>query len=105
MARPAPTGPTLLKTCVWACTKCAPGNNVRRRCKHYEVLRLHTLGSAEVLGIDTQVGSLKVGKRADMLLLDPRAFTPWQEPYAALVFAAGVKDIREVFVDGVSLAR
>lgn len=71
----------------------------------YEVLRLHTLGSAEVLGIDTQVGSLKVGKRADMLLLDPRAFTPWQEPYAALVFAAGVKDIREVFVDGVSLAR
>lgn len=71
----------------------------------YEVLRLHTLGSAEVLGVDTQVGSLKVGKRADMFLLDPGAFTPWHEPYAALVFGAGVKDIREVFVDGVSLAR
>ena len=69
------------------------------------MLRLHTLGRAEVLGIDAQVGSLKVGKRADMVLLDPRGFTPWQEPYAALVFAAGVKDIREVFVDGLSQAR
>ncbi|AZE81657.1 hypothetical protein C4J98_0212 [Pseudomonas orientalis] len=71
----------------------------------YDVLHMHTLGSAQVLGIDEQVGSLKVGKRADMILLDPRAFTPWQEPYAALVFAAGVEDIREVFVEGVSLAR
>ena len=71
----------------------------------YEVMRMHTLGSAEVLGVEDKLGSLKLGKRADMLLVDPGSFTPWQEPYAALVFAGGVKDIREVFVDGLSLAR
>ncbi len=66
----------------------------------YDVLRMHTVGSAEVLHLQDRVGSLSVGKYADFLLLDPREFTPYKEPYAALVFAAGVEHIRAVYVGG-----
>ena len=37
-----------------------------------DMLELHTLGSARVLGIDGDVGSLEVGKYADFLVVDPR---------------------------------
>ncbi len=36
-----------------------------------EMLRLHTLGSADVLGIEDRVGSLEVGKFADFLVVEP----------------------------------
>ena len=38
----------------------------------HDMLYLHTLGSAEVLGIDEQVGSLEVGKYADFVVVDLR---------------------------------
>lgn len=66
----------------------------------YDVLRMHTVGSAEVLHLQDRIGSLAVGKYADFLLLDPSEFTPYKEPYAALVFAAGVEQIRAVYVGG-----
>src|SRR3546814_20099151 len=37
-----------------------------------DMLRMHTLGSAEVLGIQGSVGSLEPGKFADFLVVDPR---------------------------------
>lgn len=66
----------------------------------FDVLRMHTLGSAQVLGIDKTVGSLSEGKKADFLMIDARSFRPYQDPYAALVFAAGVENIDSVFIDG-----
>jgi cytosine/adenosine deaminase-related metal-dependent hydrolase len=36
-----------------------------------DVLRMHTLGSAEVLGADDRIGSLEPGKHADFLVVDP----------------------------------
>src|SRR3546814_6859313 len=36
------------------------------------VLRLHTLGGAEILGVADRVGSLEVGKFADFVVVDPR---------------------------------
>jgi 5-methylthioadenosine/S-adenosylhomocysteine deaminase len=37
-----------------------------------DMLVLHTRGSAEVLGIDEHVGTLRVGRYADFLVVDPR---------------------------------
>jgi N-acetylglucosamine-6-phosphate deacetylase len=36
----------------------------------HEVVRMATLTPARILGVDHEVGSLEVGKRADVLLLD-----------------------------------
>ena len=37
----------------------------------YDVLRLHTMGSADVLGVADRLGSLEKGKLADFLVIDP----------------------------------
>jgi 5-methylthioadenosine/S-adenosylhomocysteine deaminase len=51
-------------------------------------LRLATLGGAEALRLDDDVGSLEVGKQADLVVfeLDPRA-GPVPDPVTALVFS------------------
>jgi len=36
----------------------------------HEVIRMATLTPARIVGLDGEIGSLEVGKRADMLLLD-----------------------------------
>jgi cytosine/adenosine deaminase-related metal-dependent hydrolase len=67
-----------------------------------DVMRLHTLGSAEVLGIADKVGSLEVGKFGDILLIDPKAVdrAPVFDAYATLVFATNVLNLERVYVGG-----
>jgi cytosine/adenosine deaminase-related metal-dependent hydrolase len=66
----------------------------------YDVLRLHTLGSADVLGVADRLGSLEAGKLADFLVIDPTRFGPVVDPYASLVFVAGERDLERVYVGG-----
>ncbi len=67
-----------------------------------EILYLHTLGSAEVLGIESDVGSLEVGKFADFLVVDPRDpdTGPVYEPIATYVLAMSLRNLKEVWVGG-----
>ena len=67
-----------------------------------EMLRLHTLGSAEILGVADQVGSLAPGRHADFLVVDPtRPDTgPMWDPYATYVLACGLRNLDEVRVGG-----
>jgi 5-methylthioadenosine/S-adenosylhomocysteine deaminase len=66
----------------------------------YDVLRLHTMGSADVLGVADKLGSLEPGKLADFLVLDPSRFGPIFDPYASLVFIADERDLERVYVGG-----
>lgn len=66
----------------------------------YQVLQLHTLGSADVLGVGDKLGSLAKGKLADMVVIDPNEFGHVFDPYASLVFVGGVEDIDRVYVGG-----
>jgi 5-methylthioadenosine/S-adenosylhomocysteine deaminase len=66
----------------------------------YDVLRLHTLGSADVLGVADRCGSLEPGKFADFLVIDPARFGPVTDPYASLVFVAAERDMERVYVGG-----
>jgi cytosine/adenosine deaminase-related metal-dependent hydrolase len=52
----------------------------------YDVMRLHTMGSADVLGVADRLGSLEVGKLADFLVIDPGEYGHVFDPYATLVF-------------------
>ncbi|MCK9877453.1 amidohydrolase [Frankia sp. Ag45/Mut15] len=66
------------------------------------VLRMATLGGAQALGLADTVGSLEVGKAADLVLLaeasPSMAFV--HDPYQAVVYCAGPRDIAGVWVDG-----
>lgn len=66
----------------------------------YDVLSMHTLGGAEVLGVSDKLGSLAPGKLADFLIIDPTSFGKVFDPYASLVFVGGVEDIDSVYVAG-----
>jgi 5-methylthioadenosine/S-adenosylhomocysteine deaminase len=66
----------------------------------YDVLRLHTMGSADVLGVADKLGSLEVGKMADFVVIDPRRFGHVFDPYATLVFVTSQPDLERVYVGG-----
>ena len=68
----------------------------------HEVFRAHTLGAADVIGVADRVGSLEVGKEADLVVVDPRRpdLGPVWDPVATYVLACQPRHIRQVFVGG-----
>lgn len=64
----------------------------------HTMLRLHTLGSAEVLGIADKVGSLAPGKFADFLVVDPRSpdTGPVHDAEATYVYACSLRNLKQV---------
>ncbi|MFC5863050.1 amidohydrolase family protein [Acidicapsa dinghuensis] len=66
----------------------------------YDVLYLHTMGSADVMGVKDKLGSLEAGKYADFLVIDPTRFGTVSDPYASLVLVAGERDLEGVYVGG-----
>jgi 5-methylthioadenosine/S-adenosylhomocysteine deaminase len=67
-----------------------------------DVLRYHTIGTARVLGIDDQVGSLEPGKWADFIIIDPRKMetSPPIHPIEHVVLACSVANLESVYVGG-----
>ena len=67
-----------------------------------DVLRFHTMGSAEVLGVADKVGSLEVGKFGDIIIVDPKLVErgPVVDPYAAVVLACNAMNLAKVYVGG-----
>jgi cytosine/adenosine deaminase-related metal-dependent hydrolase len=67
-----------------------------------QALELATLGGARALGMESEIGSLEAGKRADLVVLDYRAFglTPTLDPVQNLVYHAHARDVETVLVDG-----
>ena len=67
-----------------------------------KALALGTIDAARALGLDSQVGSIEKGKRADLQLIDMRraGLTPVYDPVATLVYHAHAKDVHTVMVDG-----
>ncbi|MFF4011550.1 amidohydrolase family protein [Streptomyces sp. NPDC001717] len=70
-----------------------------------DVLRMATLGGAEVLGLADRVGSLTPGKRADLVVVNPAAlnFAPRFDWVGQIVFNGRPENIDAVFVDGRAL--
>jgi cytosine/adenosine deaminase-related metal-dependent hydrolase len=65
-------------------------------------LRMATRGGARAAGLEAEVGSVEVGKRADLVLhtLDRPEMRPTADMIRALVFSARSRSIRSVIVDG-----
>ncbi|OUS07272.1 amidohydrolase [Rhodobacterales bacterium 52_120_T64] len=72
-----------------------------------DVVKMATLEGAKVLGLDDKIGSLEVGKCADLvrISLDSPRMVPIYDIYATLVFAANASDVRDVMIDGVWVAK
>lgn len=72
-----------------------------------EIVRLATFGGARALGLEHEIGSLKVGKKADLTLVETQSVNmfPIYDAYAALVYSANATNVRDVWVDGVSVVK
>jgi 5-methylthioadenosine/S-adenosylhomocysteine deaminase len=77
-----------------------------------DVLWMATRAGARTLGLEDDIGSLEVGKRADLIIVDlgqphsaPGAEwrSDWHGVYSSLVYAARGSDVRTTIVDGVVL--
>jgi 5-methylthioadenosine/S-adenosylhomocysteine deaminase len=70
-------------------------------------LWMATRNGARALGLDTEVGSIEAGKKADLILVDAQAthLAPAPDPMSALVYAARATDVRLTMVDGHVLVR
>jgi 5-methylthioadenosine/S-adenosylhomocysteine deaminase len=68
-----------------------------------DMLRMHTLGSAQVLGVADRVGSLEPGKFADFVVVDPRHpdLGPLWHPLDSYVLASSLRNLTAVYVGGV----
>lgn len=71
------------------------------------MLRMATIDGARVLGLDHLIGSVEVGKRADLAVIDLTrlAANPRHDLAANILYAAGTAAIRDVLVDGEILVR
>ena len=66
------------------------------------IVRAATIEAAHAVGLGDRVGSIEIGKEADLIALDLRAahLTPVHDVNALLVFAAGRGDVTDVWVAG-----
>lgn len=70
--------------------------------KPFDILKMATINGAKALGLDKKIGTLEVGKEADILLLDLNKahLTPLNDPFSALVYAAQASDVDTLFCQG-----
>lgn len=68
-----------------------------------DALYMATVGGAQALHLDHALGSLEVGKKADLIIIstDHSWMYPHIDPYDTIVYHAQASDISDVFVDGI----
>lgn len=67
-----------------------------------EVVRAATIEGARALGLGDRIGTVEVGKEADLIAIDLNAphLVPIHDPYTSVVFSVGRSDVRHVLVAG-----
>ena len=65
-------------------------------------LRMATINGAKALGLENQIGSVEVGKRADLVLLNLNSLhtVPRFDPVSAIVYSAEISNVETVIIDG-----
>jgi len=67
-----------------------------------DIVAMATIGGARALGMEDRIGSLEVGKQADIIVVDTTApnMTPIFDYYAALVYSALATNVKHMIVAG-----
>ena len=68
----------------------------------HQALRMATLGGAQALGLDANIGSITIGKAADLCAIDINdiGLTPCYDPASLLVYSAGREHVSDVWIEG-----
>ncbi|KGA98707.1 ethylammeline chlorohydrolase [Alkalihalobacillus alcalophilus ATCC 27647 = CGMCC 1.3604] len=70
----------------------------------HEVFKMATIGGAKALGMDSQIGSIEVGKKADLVILDLNQFHTFPrydvDPISRLVYSSTRADVETTIING-----
>ncbi|ENM5825602.1 amidohydrolase [Vibrio metoecus] len=77
-------------------------NHDRAAMPPLKVIDMATMGAARALHMEDKIGSLEVGKLADIIVIDTKApnMVPIYNPYSALVYSANSGNVRHAVIDG-----
>jgi len=66
------------------------------------ILRMATSWGAKILGLENDIGTIEVGKKADIIVvgMENPHFVPLYHPMSTLVYAADGGDVKDVIVNG-----
>ncbi|PAV03140.1 amidohydrolase family protein [Methanobacterium bryantii] len=72
-----------------------------------KVFNMATIDAAAALGLENEIGSIEVGKKADLVLVDMKtpSLTPFRHPVSHVVYAANGGDVDTVICNGEILMR
>jgi cytosine/adenosine deaminase-related metal-dependent hydrolase len=67
-----------------------------------DVVTMATMGGARALHMEDRIGSLEIGKLADVIVLDPDSttMTPFYDVYSTLVYATSAHDVSAAIIQG-----
>ncbi|MGP8330328.1 MAG: 5'-deoxyadenosine deaminase [Methanosarcinaceae archaeon] len=67
-----------------------------------KIVEMATIDGARTIGQDYEIGSLEIGKKADIILLDLRQIhtLPAQNIYSQIVYSARPENVQTVIIDG-----
>lgn len=70
--------------------------------KAYDILKMATIEGARVLGLDNEIGTIEVGKKADMIFIntDKTHLYPENDLCTNLAYSANGADVDTVMIDG-----
>ncbi len=73
-------------------------------CNAEQSIRMATINGAKALGLDQQIGSLEIGKKADMIAVDFSQINsqPVYDPVAQLVYACNSLQVSHVWINGIN---
>lgn len=68
----------------------------------YDVLKMATINGAKALGLENEIGSIEVGKKADIILVDMKGahLNPLHDVVSNLVYSCNGADVVTTIVDG-----
>ncbi|MEE9610691.1 MAG: amidohydrolase [Desulfatiglandales bacterium] len=66
------------------------------------VLKMATSWGANILGLESEIGTIEVGKKADIIVVDLQSphLVPLYNPLSAIVYSANGADVKDVIVNG-----
>ena len=72
----------------------------------WDILAIGTRDGAQAMRLDAEIGTLEVGKKADIIVLDPSKLAgPAGDPATRIVYGGGSRAVRDVIVNGVVVVR
>jgi 5-methylthioadenosine/S-adenosylhomocysteine deaminase len=71
------------------------------------VLKMATIEGARAIGLDKKIGSIEIGKLADLIIIDTKNphLIPMYDPVSHIVYTIRGSDVRDVFVGGKMIIR